>query len=579
MIRKIARRRPMSSLDGGGLPPLLQRIYENRNVRARSELDYSLKRLQPPEQLKGCDAAAALLQKALENNWKILVIGDYDADGATGAALALLALRAFGAQHVAYQVPNRFEDGYGLSPKIAEAALARAPNLVITVDNGISSMDGVARLRAAGVAVIVTDHHLAGARLPEADAIVNPNQPGCEFPSKALSGAGVMFYLLLALRARLRAENWFARAGRDAPNLAEYLDLVAVGTVADLVPLDANNRILVAQGISRIRAGRCRPGIRALLEIAGRNCAQADSRALGFLVAPRINAAGRLDDISTGIECLLAEDAAGAHEYARALHAMNRERRGIEQTMQRQAMKTIADLERGGESRDGFCLFERGWHQGVVGLVASRVRERFERPAVAFAPGEDGKLRGSARSVDGLHIRDLLEAISAREPGLVEKFGGHAMAAGLTIAPENFDAFARHFHELAAAHFAEHAPCDEILTDGPLAEEDFTLDNAELMRSASPWGQHFPPPLFDGHFRVTAQRVVGEHHLKMQLTLPDGARALEAIAFGQAEPGREAAKQGTVQAAYELQVNEYRGARTLQLLVKHMQPADARAGG
>ena len=285
MIRKIARRRPLSSLDGGGLPPLLRRIYENRNVRARSELDYSLKRLQPPEQLKGCDAAAALLQKALENNWKILVIGDYDADGATGAALALLALRAFGAQHVAYQVPNRFEDGYGLSPKIAEAALARAPNLVITVDNGISSMDGVARLRAAGVAVIVTDHHLAGARLPEADAIVNPNQPGCEFPSKALSGAGVMFYLLLALRALLRAENWFARARRDEPNLAEYLDLVAVGTVADLVPLDANNRILVAQGISRIRAGRCRPGIRALLEIAGRNCAQADSRALGFLVA------------------------------------------------------------------------------------------------------------------------------------------------------------------------------------------------------------------------------------------------------------------------------------------------------
>ncbi|MGR3913535.1 MAG: single-stranded-DNA-specific exonuclease RecJ [Gammaproteobacteria bacterium] len=573
MIRKIARRRPLSQLEDDALPPLLRRIYENRNVRARSELDYSLNRLLPPAHLKGVDAAAELLQKALDADWHILIIGDYDADGATATALALLALRAFGARRVEYAVPNRFEDGYGLSLKIAETALARAPDLVITVDNGISSIDGVARLRAAGVCVIVTDHHLAGARLPDANAIVNPNQPGCAFPSKALAGVGVMFYVLLALRARLRADGWFARAGRPQPNLAEYLDLVALGTVADLVPLDANNRIMVAQGIARVRAGCCRPGIKALLEVAGRSCANLDSGALGFVVAPCINAAGRLDDISTGIECLLAKCDADALEYARMLHDMNRERRSIEQTMQQQALQLIARLDIGdGAGQCGFCLFERDWHQGVVGLVASRVRERFNQPAVAFAPAENGKLCGSARSVGGLHMRDLLEAISAREHGMVEKFGGHAMAAGLTIAPKKFDAFAAHFRELVGAHFAEHAPDSEILTDGALAEADFTLANADMMRFASPWGQHFPPPLFDGHFRVTAQRVVGKQHLKMTLAPLDSTRALEAIAFHQVDPGREAAKLGTVQAAYELQVNEFRGARSLQLLVKHLQP-------
>jgi len=653
-LRRIRRRRPQCRLeeatgdggDGGNagdgtnaaatekLHPLLRRIFENRNVSSRHELDYQLAHLHAPAQLKGIDDAAAILHDALESRRKILVVGDYDVDGATASALALLGLRALGGGSggdaggdagaaVDYLVPNRFRHGYGLSAAIAQTALqlAPAPAVVITVDNGIANLDGVQLLRDAGVAVVVTDHHLAGPQLPNASAIVNPNQPGCAFPSKALAGVGVMFYLLLALRARLRAAGWFGDGDGDGdgagdgesgagaePNLADFLDLVALGTVADLVPLDHNNRILVAQGVKRIRAGRCRPGIRALAEVAGRKCADLDAAALGFIIGPRLNAAGRMDDMSTGIECLLAEDFGKAMRCAGALNTFNARRHQVEKSMLRQAEAMVAQLEAGAEktggdgdgdgdghshsddenpaakkapgggnsggsvgiNRAGLCLFACDWHQGITGLVASRVKDKFHRPVVAFAPADDEQLRGSARSVAGLHIRDLLAAIDARAPGLIDKFGGHAMAAGLTIGAQHFDAFARHFNALVEAHFGGALPDGEILTDGELDAADLTVQTAEMLRDASPWGQRFPPPLFDGAFRVAEQRVVGGAHLKMRLEC-NGA-AVDAIAFRCVEPGADAARFDAIQAVYQLSVDEFRGRRRLQLVVEHLQP-------
>ena len=586
--RQITRRRPLCRLeeaadgDANHLHPLLKRIFENRNVQTLDQLDYSLSRLHPPEQLKGIESATSILQQTLDSNGKILVVGDYDADGATATAVALLGLRALGAGRVEYLAPNRFEYGYGLSAEIAEVALRRAPDLVITVDNGISSIAGVALLRAAGVSVVVTDHHLAGAELPEANAIVNPNQPGCDFPSKALAGVGVMFYLLLSLRARLRKTGRFERDQSREPNLAELLDLVALGTVADMVPLDHNNRILVAQGIARVHSGRCRPGLAALMEVAGKLRNNLVASDFGFLIGPRLNAAGRMDDISTGIECLLAEQYQDAMKYAQLLEQNNRDRRRVEQTMQQQAVKIVEEFDLSGvnSERLGLCLFNRDWHQGVVGLVASRIVEKFNQPVIAFAPADDGRLRGSARSVAGLHIRDLLESISTRHPGLIEKFGGHTMAAGLTISAERLDAFSDHFSELVSAHFANNARGGEILTDGELATADFTLETAELVCTASPWGQQFPAPLFDGEFRVTGQKIVGEQHLKMILEPVDGTKSgtksgalsFDAIVFRHVEPGQSAPPLGTVKAAYQLEVNEFRGRRSLQLLVKYIQP-------
>lgn len=583
--RRISRRRAQCRLedDAAGerrLHPLLRRIFENRNVRTRGELDYALGNLQAPESLKGLEAATAILHRALGDRRQILVVGDYDADGATATSVALLGLRAFGAT-ADYLVPNRFEHGYGLSEGIARIALQRRPDVVITVDNGISSVAGVALLRAAGVAVVVTDHHLAGRQLPDASAIVNPNQPGCDFPSKALAGVGVMFYLLLALRKRLRAAGWFDPGRRPAvaePNLAELLDLVALGTVADLVPLDHNNRILVAQGMRRIRSGRCRPGIKALAEIAGRLCHNLDTSDLGFIIGPRLNAAGRMDDMSTGIECLTAEHPLEAMRYAESLERMNAQRHRVQTSMLDRAEQMVAELLAGGgddsgRGRAGLCLFDADWHQGIIGLVASRIKDQLHRPTVAFAPADDGRLRGSARSVAGLNMRDLLESVATRHPGLIEQFGGHAMAAGLTIEARQFDAFSDCFSERVGAHFNGRLPDGEILTDGELAAGDLTLETAELVRAASPWGQHFPAPLFDGQFRVTDQRVVGERHLNMVLECIDGSAALDAICFRHLEPGAEAPRFDLVKAAYQLKVNEYRGRRSLQLVVEYMQPS------
>ena len=551
----------------GDIPPLLTRLYAARGVQSEAELDKSLARLIPFQQLKGIDAAVDLLVTALEQRQRILIVGDFDADGATASTVGMLGLRLLGAAHVDYLVPNRFEYGYGLTPEIVEVALTREPHLLVTVDNGISSVEGVAAAKKAGLKVLITDHHLPGEELPQADALVNPNQPGCEFPSKALAGVGVIFYVLMALRARLRSLGWYENTPQ--PNIGELLDLVALGSVADVVPLDANNRILVHQGLERIRAGRARPGIKAILEVAKRDATRITSTDLGFIVGPRLNAAGRLDDMSLGIECLLTADASKAQEMAAQLDGMNQDRKSIEQGMQREALAQLKDLPL--ESMPfGLCLFEPEWHQGVIGILASRLKERYHRPTIAFADAGDGQLKGSARSVAGFHIRDALDAVAARHPGLISKFGGHAMAAGLSLPQENFGAFAAAFDAEVRRQLNEDDLTGRLLTDGQLSIEEFHLELARALRNAGPWGQHFPEPMFHGVFQLVQQRIVGERHLKLVLRSECGALTLDGIAFN---IDRELWPNPTVrwaELAYKLDVNEYRGQESVQLLVAHI---------
>ncbi|MBS7663534.1 single-stranded-DNA-specific exonuclease RecJ [Pseudomonas lalucatii] len=562
---------PETLPDLGDLPPLLTRLYAARGVQSAAELDKGLARLIPYRQLKGIEAAVALLVEALERRQRLLLVGDFDADGATASTVGVLGLRLLGAAQVDYLVPNRFEYGYGLTPEIVAVALERQPQLLITVDNGISSVEGVAAAKAAGLKVLVTDHHLPGPELPAADAIVNPNQPGCEFPSKAMAGVGVMFYVLLALRARLRELDWFARASVAEPNLAELLDLVALGSVADVVPLDANNRILVHQGLARIRAGRARPGLRAILEVAGRDPGRISSTDLGFILGPRLNAAGRLDDMSLGIECLLCEDEALARDMAVQLDQLNQDRKAIEQGMQREALAQLKELPV--ESLPfGLCLFEADWHQGVIGILASRLKERYHRPAIAFADAGAGVLKGSARSVPGLHIRDALDAVAARHPGLISKFGGHAMAAGLSLPQEHFGAFAVAFDAEVRRQLCEEDLTGRLLSDGCLSVEEFHLPLAKELRHAGPWGQHFPEPLFHGLFQIVQQRVVGDKHLKLVLKTECGGRTLDGIAFNVDREVWPNPMVRWVELAYKLDVNEYRGQESVQLLVAHLAP-------
>lgn len=557
-----------------GMHPLLARIYAARGVPA-DEQDAGLDRLLGYQGLKGIEVAVALLEQALEAGWRVLVVGDFDADGATSTALALRALRAMGAAEVEYLVPNRFEYGYGLTPEIVAVAAQRAPDLLITVDNGISSIAGVAAAQAAGIRVLVTDHHLPGAQLPSAEAIVNPNQPGDTFPSKHLAGVGVIFYLMLALRARLRERGWFAARQLDEPNLARLLDLVTLGTVADVVPLDANNRILVAQGLARMRAGQLCPGIQALLEVAGRPQASLVASDLGFGLAPRLNAAGRLEDMSLGIACLLSDDLGQARELALRLDSLNQERRSIEADMKRQAMSLIEHMEADPAQASlpvGLCLFEPEWHEGVIGILASRIKERLHRPVIAFAEaGEPGWLKGSARSVPGLHIRDALDAVAARHPGLLSKFGGHAMAAGLSLPRHAFDEFARAFDAEARRHLQARDLCGQLLSDGELEPVDFCLDLAETLRYAGPWGQSFPEPLFDGEFQLISRRVVGQHHLKLVVRHPHTGAPLDAIAFNTDDSDWPVTVE-RLHLAYRLDVNEYRGVKRVQLRVEHLSP-------
>lgn len=573
--RIVERAVPEDALAGfsGDIHPVLRRVYAARGITSADQLDCGADRLAAPDGLHGLDAAARLLEEALTAQWRILVVGDFDADGATSSAVAIRALRAMGARSVDYLVPNRFDFGYGLSPELVAVAADREPDLIITVDNGISSLAGVQACRKAGIRVLVTDHHLPGDALPQADAIVNPNLPGDDFPSKHLAGVGVIFYVMSALRRRLRESGYFDRPGRPQPNLAALLDLVALGTVADVVPLDRNNRILVEQGLRRLRAGRACAGILALLEIAGRNPATARASDLGFAAGPRLNAAGRLEDMGLGIECLLTDSMADARHMAQRLDGLNRQRREIEGQMRDEAVATLegqaAALD-AAELPAGLCLVDEDWHQGVVGLLAARLRERFHRPTVVFAPEDGLRLKGSARSIPGLHMRDALEAVNVRHPGVIEKFGGHAMAAGLTVRRERFETFRRSFERVLEAALKDVEPADVLMTDGPLRPGDIDLPLAELIRTGGPWGQGFPEPLFHGEFELLEARVVGERHLKMRVRPVDGEGAVDAIAFNQAE-GAEGMPAGRQWLAYRLDVNEYRGRRTPQLVVEYFE--------
>ncbi len=558
------------------LPPLVRRIYSQRPLAALTELELTLSQLIPPARLKGIDAAVDLLEAALKEGERLLIVADFDADGATSCALALTVLRAFGCAHVDYIVPNRFEYGYGLTPEIVELAKGKNPDLIITVDNGISSIEGIESARAAGIKTLVTDHHLPGRELPAADAIVNPNQPGCEFPSKSIAGVGVIFYVMLALRSRLRDNGWFTSKGIPEPNLAEQLDLVALGTVADVVALDHNNRILVSEGIKRIRAGRARPGILSLLTLAKRNFSTLAASDLGFAVGPRLNAAGRLDDMSTGIECLLTQSEHEAHEYALELDGMNKDRRDIEAGMREQAFALVDQLAFDADDLPaGLSLFDERWHQGVVGIVASRIKERCHRPVIAFALADaddpESELKGSARSIPGFHIRDALDAVAAANPGLVTKFGGHAMAAGLSLSRANFDAFAQAFAAEATRVLSPELLQATIVSDGELSAEELTLGCAADLAAAGPWGQAFPEPTFHGRFKLQQQRRLGENHLKMVLSpLGDDGFLVDAIAFGVSEADWPASSATEIELAYRLYINEFRGARTLQLMVEHL---------
>lgn len=555
------------------LPPLLRRLYASRGVRSARELERSVKGMLPWQQLSGIDNAVEILYNAFREGIRIIVVGDFDADGATSTALSVLGMRALGCDNISYLVPNRFEDGYGLSPEVVDQAKARGAQLIVTVDNGISSHAGVAHAKTLGIPVIVTDHHLPGDTLPEAEAIINPNLRDCEFPSKSLAGVGVAFYLMLALRTFLRDKGWFDERGIAPPNLAELLDLVALGTVADVVPLDANNRILTWQGLSRIRAGKCRPGIKALLEISNRDPQQLAASDLGFALGPRLNAAGRLDDMSVGVALLLCDNLGEARVLASELDALNQTRKEIEQGMQAEALILCEKLERSSETLPGgLAMYHPEWHQGVVGILASRIKERFHRPVIAFAPAGDGTLKGSGRSIQGLHMRDALERLDTLYPDLMIKFGGHAMAAGLSLEEHKFEQFQQRFGELVTEWLDPALLQGEVISDGPLSAAEMSMEVAQLLRDAGPWGQMFPEPLFDGRFRLLQQRLVGERHLKVMVEPVGGGPLLDGIAFNIDTTCWPDNGVREVELAYKLDINEFRGNRSLQIIIDDIWP-------
>lgn len=573
-MQKIIKRRsvPESLEFLSGLPPILQRIYASRHVTSELDLQYDLGRLLKPE-LKGLDDALTLLIYALQSNQKILVLGDFDADGATSTAFSVRCLHAFGHQNVEYLVPNRFEYGYGLTPEIVDVAAHLNPDLILTVDNGISSIEGVERAHELGIKVLVTDHHLPGTVLPKADAIVNPNQPGCMFSSKSAAGIGVIFYVMSALRTKLRSMAWFNDV-RPEPNLAQFLDLVALGTVADVVPLDANNRILVAQGLKRLRAGLGCPGIRAILTVAGKNPNQLQASDLGFAVGPRLNAAGRLDDMALGIRCLLANTELEAMTVAQELDDLNRERRAIESSMQAEALVVLESMSKTleGELPNGVCLYRDDWHQGVIGILASRIKERLHRPVIVFAESGANEIKGSGRSIQGVHLRDVLDEVATGNPGLLSKFGGHAMAAGLSLDKKQLSRFTDAFNQVVTKHMGNMGLEPVIESDGGLQPSDFSLALAEQLVAAGPWGQEFPEPVFDGEFYLEEQRLVGEKHLKLVLApIDDRQFPIDAIAFNVDLDKWPNSNCHKVRLAYKLSINEFRGRRSLQLMVDYLE--------
>ena len=581
MANLLRRRSANPNLDlPGSLHPLIQRIYSQRAVLSAEELELGLDNLLPPNRMYGMESAVDLLIEALQRQKHILIVSDFDVDGATSCALAIKALTEFGVKQVEYIVPNRFEYGYGLTPEIVDLAKTLNPYLLITVDNGTSSIDGVKAAKKAGIKVLITDHHLAAEELPNADAIVNPNLPSCEFPSKSIAGVGVIFYVMLALRTRLREMNWFTDRGLQEPNMAALLDLVALGTVADVVPLDRNNRILIDEGLKRIRAGQTCPGILALLEVANRKVRQLSASDLGFSIGPRLNAAGRLDDMSTGIECLLAKEQGSAYQLALQLDAMNQDRRQIEADMREQAFAYLEELLL---EEDGIppalCVYDPRWHQGVIGILASRIKDRFNRPVIAFAeasidefPAEKGaELKGSARSIKGFHIRDALDAVACHHPGLITRFGGHAMAAGLSLDKSRLTEFTKAFEGEAARMLSEEQLTATLFSDGEIETAWFSMEIAEQLEQAGPWGQEFPEPLFDGSFEIVQFRVVGEKHLKMSLS-PIGSAActVDAIAFNVETELWPTDDTREIEIFYRMEVNEFRGNRSLQLVVERI---------
>ncbi|BBL76717.1 single-stranded-DNA-specific exonuclease RecJ [Methylomagnum ishizawai] len=574
-VKKKIIRRPAAhtSTPLADLPPLLGRIYAARKLDDPQQLDRSLSQLPPPWLLTGMDAMAERLARAIARQESLLVVADYDADGATACAVAVRGLKALGLERVSYLVPNRFEYGYGLTPEIVALAAPRRPDILLTVDNGISALEGAEAAQAHGMELLITDHHTPGAELPAAAAIVNPNLPGDAFPSRCLAGVGVMFYVLMALRQRLRENGHFTRGGRPEPNLAQWLDLVALGTVADVVPLDHVNRILVHQGLRRIGSGQASPGILALLEVAGRKPKQISAADLGFSVGPRLNAAGRLDDMSLGIECLLADHPSTALGMAARLDRMNKERRELEDQMKQEALAYLDALDVPLGDKAAICLYDAAWHQGVIGLVASRVKDLANRPVVVFAAAGDDLAKGSVRSIPGIHIRDLLSDINTQHPGLIRQFGGHAMAAGLSLGLEDLPRFMALFEQEAGLRLdradLEHA----VHSDGGLEPYELDLAMAEQLRQAGPWGHGFPEPLFDGEFEVAQRRVLGDKHLKLVLRPVGGGREIDAIAFGLADPGAWLDCR-TLRAAYRLDVNEFRDHRIAQLRIEYMESGD-----
>lgn len=558
------------------LHPLVRRILRQRDISSTDQLDLSLAKLLSPADLLGIGRAVELLAGHLKRQSRVLIVSDFDADGATSCALGIRALRAMGFEHLDYIVPNRFEYGYGLTPEIVQLAALKSPDLIITVDNGISSLAGVDAAHSEGIEVLITDHHLPGERLPDAEAIVNPNQPGCQFASKSLAGVGVIFYLMLALRARLRDSDWFTGQNMTEPNLAELLDLVALGTVADVVTLDHNNRILVNEGLKRIRAGRACPGILALLEISRRKRHNLVATDLGFAVGPRLNAAGRLEDMSLGIECLLSDSGDAAYQMALQLDNLNSDRRLIESEMREQAFNNLDELSLGeGQLPAGLCIYNKDWHQGVIGILASRVKDKIHRPVIAFADAgeaESGEteLKGSARSIKGFHIRDALDAIASHHPQLISKFGGHAMAAGLSLDKSRLDDFQKAFADYAASLLGEEQLQARVITDGELQEDEFDLAAAEALAAAGPWGQGFPEPTFDGVFVIRTLQILADKHIKFTLDSESGGGPVEAIAFN-ADRGMELQEGDVLRLVYRLSVNEFRDVRRVQLVVEQME--------
>ncbi|MGZ8193923.1 MAG: single-stranded-DNA-specific exonuclease RecJ [Methylobacter sp.] len=568
----VARPVPKKRSQLGDLHPILERIFLARGLTSKAELDRTLSKLPSPWLLSGMEEMTAHLLTALQEQQRISIVADFDADGATSCAVAVKGLQLLGAGQVSFVVPNRFEYGYGLTPEIVELVKQQTPDIIITVDNGISSIEGVKAAKDSGIKVLVTDHHLPGHELPAADAIVNPNLPDDKFPSGALAGVGVIFYVLMALRSRLRERNWFEHKQIPEPNLARLLDYVALGTVADVVALDQINRILVHQGLLRIRTGRCHPGLNALIEIAGKKPDSMTASDLGFALGPRLNAAGRMDDMSLGIQCLLTEDPVCAKEIALQLDDLNNDRKEIEGQMKKEAMALLSEMKTLDEHHlpAGVCLFDANWHQGIIGILASRIKDRLHRPVIAFAPAGKDQIKGSARSIPGIHIRDVLADIAAAHPKLLSKFGGHAMAAGMNLKLHDYPPFALAFDEMVRKRLADIDLEQKIVTDGELTEEDMTIEFADLLQNASIWGQEFPEPVFEGVFDVIQSRIVGQRHLKLVLRLPNHNLLIDAIAFFIDKPEQWLGLR-QIHAVYKLDINEFRGNRNVQFILQYLE--------